>query len=228
MVWFKVVRAYRKICPYFFVKQNRVGRIFVIIEIPYHMKAIGKFILLKPEEFDSWLELQKTSRAIWLVQLHHTYIPAYKHFKENNHFALCESMEQAHLERGFAEIAQNFTTFPDGKIMVCRNMNTIPAGIKGANKNGICIENVGNFDKGRDVITEAQKDTILLMTKSLLAHFKLIPNDRTVVYHHWYDLNAGKRIKVEGTGVTKSCPGTNFFGGNTVADFNAYLLPLLK
>lgn len=192
------------------------------------MKAIGKFILLEPEEFDSWLKLQrKTSREIKLVQLHHTYIPAYSHFKGNNHFAMCESMERAHLERGFAEIAQNFTTFPDGKIMVCRNMDTIPAGVKGANKNGICIENVGNFDKGKDVMTEAQRSVILMMTKSLLAHFNLVASDQSVIYHHWYDLNAGKRIKVEGTGVTKSCPGTNFFGGNTVTDFNAHLLPLL-
>ncbi|SHE38225.1 peptidoglycan recognition protein family protein [Pedobacter caeni] len=192
------------------------------------MKAIGKFILLEPEEFDSWLKLQrKTSRAIKLVQLHHTYIPAYSHFKGDNHFALCEAMERAHLERGFAEIAQNFTTFPDGKIMVCRSMDTIPAGVKGANTNGICIENVGNFDRGKDVMTEAQRSVILMMTKSLLAHFGLVASDQSVIYHHWYDLNAGKRIKVEGTGVTKSCPGTNFFGGNTVADFNAHLLPLL-
>ena len=41
-------------------------------------------------------------------------------------------MENQHKERGFAEIAQNFTTFPDGKIMGCRNINFVPAGIKGA------------------------------------------------------------------------------------------------
>lgn len=193
------------------------------------MKAIGKFILLSPEEFDSWLRLQKTpARDIRLVQLHHTYIPAYRHFNGDNHFALCEAMERAHLERGFAEIAQHFSTFPDGTVMVCRSLEKIPAGIKGANANGICIENVGNFDKGKDQMTVAQRAVILSMTRALLSHFKLSPNDQSVVYHHWYDLNIGKRIKVEGTGVTKSCPGTNFFGGNTVADFNKNLLPLLK
>lgn len=193
------------------------------------MKAIGKFILLSPEEFDSWLKLQKKpDRGISLVQLHHTYIPAYKQFNGSNHFALCQAMERAHLERGFAEIAQHFSTFPDGTIMVCRSLEKMPAGIKGANKNGICIENVGNFDKGKDQMTVAQRAVILSMTKALLSHFKLTPNDQSVVYHHWYDLNIGKRIKVEGTGVTKSCPGTNFFGGNTVADFNKNLLPLLK
>jgi hypothetical protein len=49
-----------------------------------------------------------------------------------------------------------------------------------------------------------------------------------VDYHHWYDLNTGKRIAKEGTGSTKTCPGTNFFGGNTVEAFKTGLLPLLK
>ena len=39
-------------------------------------------------------------------------------------------MEAAHKERGFSEIAQNITIFPDGKVMICRSLNTIPAGIK--------------------------------------------------------------------------------------------------
>lgn len=79
------------------------------------MKAIGKFILLDLSEFDSWLEAQIIKRKILLIQQHHTYVPSYKHFNGSNHFQLCQSMERAHKERGFAEIAQNFTTFPDGK-----------------------------------------------------------------------------------------------------------------
>ena len=109
------------------------------------MKAIGKFILLDLAEFDGWLDAQVIKRKISVIQQHHTYIPAYKQFNGANHFQLCQSMEQAHKERSFAEIAQNFTTFPNGKIIVCRSLNTIPAGIKGANSYGICIENVGNF-----------------------------------------------------------------------------------
>lgn len=191
------------------------------------MKAVGKFILLNSSEFASWLDMQIITRKISLVQQHHTYLPAYKTFKGNNHFELCKSMENTHIERGFSEIAQTFTTFPDGSIMVCRNINLIPAGIKGANANGICIENVGNFDKGKDKMSVAQKDTIILITKILLKKFNLQASDQTVVYHHWYDLILGKRIKVEGTGNTKSCPGTNFFGGNKVEDFKKNFLPLL-
>jgi hypothetical protein len=192
------------------------------------MKAIGKFILLDLTEFDAWLEAQIIKRKITLIQQHHTYIPAYKHFSGVNHFQLCQSMEQAHRERGFTEIAQNFTTFPDGKIMVCRSLNTIPAGIKGANTSGICIENVGNFDSKNDNMSTQQRECIIHITCSLLTRFKLIPNENTVVYHHWYDLNTGKRIMKEGTGSTKTCPGTAFFGGNTVEAFKNGMLPLLK
>lgn len=193
------------------------------------MKAVGKFILIESkEEFTQWLSMQVITRKISLVQHHHTYIPAYAHFKGNNHFELCQSMEKAHIERGFAQIAQNLTTFPDGKIMVCRDLNIAPAGIKGANSNGVCIENVGNFDKGKDSMNDIHKQCIISITKSLLKQFKLTASDQTVVYHHWYDLTTGKRIKTEGTGDTKSCPGTNFFGGNTVPIFNNNFLPLLK
>jgi len=65
------------------------------------------------------------------------------------------------------------------------------------------------------------------MTKTLLSKFKLQANENTVIYHHWYDLTIGKRITKEGNGNTKTCHGTNFFGGNTVADFKVNFLPLL-
>jgi len=70
-------------------------------------------------------------------------------------------MEDAHLQRGFSEIAQNLTTFPDGSVAVCRSFDTVPAGIKGANRNGLRTENVGNFDIGRDSLAAKHKDCIV-------------------------------------------------------------------
>lgn len=193
------------------------------------MKAVGKFILLELNEFPGWLNAQVVTRKIKLIQQHHTWLPAYKDFKGDNHFLLCRNMEDCHVKNnGFAEIAQNFTTFPDGKIMVCRNIDKIPAGIKGANAYGICLEHLGNFDLKKDEMTEAHRKTIISMTGTLLDRFLLQANDQTVVYHHWYDLITSKRIAIEGKGTTKSCPGTGFFGGNTVADFNKNFLPLLR
>jgi hypothetical protein len=52
----------------------------------------------------------------------------------------------------------------------------------------------------------------------------------TVLYHHWFDLDSGLRLDwgSGGAGKTKTCPGTNFFGGNTVRKFQNSFLPLLQ
>jgi hypothetical protein len=188
---------------------------------------MSTFKLFTQQEFETWLNNQSVSRIIKLVQNHHTFIPNKTHFKGSNHLALQLGMERSHLERGFSQIAQHFTTFPDGKIMTGRSLNDVPAGIKGANSNGICIEHLGNFDKGGDVMTNEQKESILLINSLLLRKFNLLPSENTIVYHHWYDLNTGKQVE-EGKGSTKSCPGTNFFNGNTKESFNSNFLPLIK
>lgn len=137
-----------------------------------------------------------------------------------------QSMERSHLERGFAEIAQQFTTFPDGTIGIGRPLNNIPAGIKGANAYGICIEHLGYFDLNGDTMTDEHRNTIIGINAILLKVFSLPVNENTVVYHHWYDLNTAERTN--GTGTTKSCPGTNFFGGNTVAAAKANFYPIVE
>jgi hypothetical protein len=190
------------------------------------MKQEGKFVLFTRPEFEAWLNKTKFSRIIKLVQDHHTYVPGYAQFKGDNHFVMLNGMEESHIQRGFDQIAQNLTTFPDGTIAICRNFDIAPAGIKGANMYGLCIENVGNFDKGGDVISEEQKKTIIFLNAVLCKRFNLKPSINTVVYHHWYDLNTGARTN--GTGTTKSCPGTNFFGGNTVETAQKYFIPLIS
>src|SRR5687768_17129530 len=101
------------------------------------MTTIGKFTLYTFAEFQAWIADTSFNRVIKVIQNHHTYIPGYTHFKGNNHFELLKSMERGHIERGFAEIAQNITTYPDGTIAVCRSFDKIPAGIKGANSIGL-------------------------------------------------------------------------------------------
>jgi len=187
------------------------------------MKQEGQFILMNLDEFGPWLAVEKISRKIKLVQNHHTWKPDYSSFKGNNHFSLLAGMKRSHLQRGFTDIAQNLTTFPDGSIAVCRPLNTVPAGIKGANAGGICIEHVGNFDMSGDILNDKHKETIIRMNAILCKTFSLTPNADSLVYHHWYDLNTGKRKNGEGS--TKSCPGTNFFGGNKVEDANKNFIP---
>ena len=187
------------------------------------MKKKGKFTLLELPELDAWVEAQVVHRRISLIQEHHTWSPAYAHFRGANHFALMEGMEASHLGRGFAEIAQHFTTFPDGTVGVGRSLEKIPAGIKGANAEGICIEHLGNFDAGKDAMASAHETSIVRFNALLCRKFRLAPSTATIVYHHWYDLDTG--VRTGGTGNTKTCPGTGFFGGNSVAAAAANFVP---
>ncbi|BBA69251.1 amidase [Geobacter sulfurreducens] len=189
------------------------------------MKKKGKFLLFTMDEFDQWLLETRFSRSVKLVQNHHTYLPGYAQFTGSNHFGLLEGMEHFHMaERGFSEIAQNLTSFPDGTVAVCRSIDKVPCGIKGANQEGICLENLGNFDAGGDTMTPAHRDAIVKINALLCREFNLKPNTDSIVYHHWYDLNSGKRTG--GSGTTKTCPGTAFFGGNSMDAAAATFIPL--
>ena len=186
----------------------------------------GKFVLFDLPEFSEWLNSIDVSRVINLVQNHHTWNPSYQHFDGKNHFNLLNGMEYAHLERGFSEIGQNFTTFPDGTIAICRSLDKIPAGIKGANTYAICIENLGNFDLGRDTMSDEQRNVTTRLNAILCKRYHLQPDVNTIVYHHWYDLNTG--VRTNGGGTTKTCPGTNFFNGNRVTDAETHFIPLIQ
>jgi len=183
------------------------------------MKQKGQYLLFlktEKEEFKEWLFKQVITRDIFRIQQHHEYSPDYEWFNEHkgDHFALLENNRRYHIDtRGFIDIAQNLTTFPDGAIAVCRPLNVMPAGITGANRGALCIENVGNFDSGGDIMTSDQEDTIIWITALVCTRFKCSPNENTVIYHHWYD--------------PKTCPGTNFFGGNTMRTAQTNFYPLV-
>lgn len=185
------------------------------------------FQLMDITEFGSWLANQQVSRVISLIQNHHTFLPDYTHFTGNNHFARLKSMKEYHMVKNhWSNIAQTFTTFPDGKIAVCRSLNDIPVGIKEHNSKGICIEHFGNFDRDKDQMTPEHRDAILKMNAMLCKKFNLPADTDHIVYHHWYDLKSGQRLN--GKGITKSCPGTAFFGGNKVEDAIAGFIPLVQ
>lgn len=206
------------------------------------MKKNDHFLLFDDlTEFKSWLEDQKVTRKITILQVHHTWMPNYKSFNGKNHFELLNSMRNSHKQRGFDDIAQQITTFPDGKIAYSlgRPFDKAPAGIKGANLTGICIENVGNFDAGGDIMTDIHRTTIIGLYAVLAKKFNIPIDTDHIVYHHWYDLNTGKRIpdsiinKYAGQSAvpgyyTKTCPGTAFFGGNSVKAAQENFIPLIK
>ena len=167
------------------------------------------------------------TRRITVIQEHHTWSPSYKQFNGSNHLQLQKNMRDYHVNNaGYADIAQNFTVFPDGMICTGRSMNVAPAGCRGANTNGICIENLGNFDVGGDKMNATQRDVIVRMAAALLKKFKLSP-ETGITYHAWWTDN-GKSLGTYIAGRScKTCPGTAFFGGNTRASYDKNLKPLI-
>ncbi len=190
------------------------------------MEKRNRFILLDKNEAKDWLIAHDVDRVVNLIQNHHTYLPDMSHFDGQNHFTRLVSMRDYHVNNnGWSDIAQNITTFPDGKIAICRSLGKPPAGIKGHNLYGICIEHLGNFDKSMDTMTEEHKDSIVHVNALICLKFNLTPDTKTIVYHHWYDLKTCKRK--DGLGTTKSCPGTNFFEGNSVESAKRSFIPLI-
>jgi len=175
-------------------------------------------------EFDSLISQLKVSRTILNIQQHNTFVPNYSNFKGNNHFDLQRAMKNHHVnQNGWSNIGQHFTVFPDGSIMTGRSLELSPACILGNNSNSVCIENLGNFDQNGDIMSLAQKITIISITAALCKKFSVPVSTDRIVYHHWFNLSNGNRNN--GTSNNKSCPGVNFFGGNKVIDAQLHFLP---
>jgi len=191
------------------------------------MMANNGFLMLRPDEIQTYLDANQPGREIKLVQLHHTWSPEYRHFDGRNHFTRQASMRQSHLARGFADIAQHFTVFPDGLIVTGRSLEKDPAGIVGANKGAICIENFGNFDKGHDKMTAEQANAIITLTAVLCKVFGLEP-ETAITYHAWWTAKGQALGDYHPAKSAKTCPGTAFFGGNTRDAFLENLLPRIK
>ena len=184
--------------------------------------------LLDIKEFKKYIDGLNIRRKINMIQLHHTYSPSYAQFKGGNHLELQAGMRNYHVKtRGYTDIAQQFTIFPDGKICTGRDINVAPAGIYGANSTGICIECIGNFDTGCDAMSDAQKEAIVGVVKILID--KLGLDAKTgVTYHAWWTsggTSLGTYVKEKSA---KTCPGTGFFGGNSREAFEKNLLPLIE
>lgn len=184
------------------------------------------FTLMDISEFVGYISNLKVARTIVTLQQHHTFSPNYSLFKGNNHFDLQSGMKNYHVNtNGWADIGQHFTIFPDGTIMTGRNMELSPACILGQNANAICIESLGNFDLRGDTMLDAQKNAIIKATAAICFKFNIPINTDRVVYHHWFRLSDG--VRNNGSGGNKSCPGSNFFGGNKVINCQQNFLPLV-
>lgn len=194
------------------------------------MHANNNFIVMDRDEFRLWLQQQTITRSITRLQVHHTWSPAYKDFKDGDEFKRLEAMRNYHLSQGWNAIGQNITTFPNGKIGISlgRNLNMTPAGIKGANTGALCIENLGNFNIGGDTMTTAHRDTIVHLYAALAEKLHLPIDTSHIVYHAWYTPDGDRLSDYDPKRSSKTCPGTAFFGGNTVTAATQHFLPLVQ
>ena len=185
------------------------------------------FLKMDSNEFKAWINTETINRSVFFIQQHHTYRPDYSNFKGNNHFELQRNMKNHHVaHNGWSDIGQHFSIFPDGTILTGRSLERSPACIYGKNSNSICFESIGNFDVGGDLMNDIQKNAIVEYTAALCNRLGIKPNVNTILYHHWFKLSTGERNN--GTGGNKSCPGSNFFGGNKVEDCENNFLPLVR
>ena len=206
------------------------------------MKTSNGFTLFeKTSEIGPWLKKQSVTRKVTRLQVHHMGLPSYSTWEKTDkkvfkdpHFGRTESLDSygkttwGSKSANGKYIAQHFNVFPDGKITTGRSLNSNPIGITGWNTNAICVEIYGNFDKGQDTMTAAQKEAVIALFGELCKRFNITPGADTIRYHAWFtssgtylgDYKAGKS--------RKTCPGTNFFGGNSMAKYKANFLPAIK
>ena len=196
-----------------------------------HLIQKGNFLLLEKSEFREWLKKQTVTRPIEYLQVHHTYLPNYSTRRNQDPFKCLEGMRNSHLASGWAATGQNISVLEDGRIAISldRNLNRIPAGIKGFNSKCICVEIVADFNIGGDKITQLQKESVVHLYACLAEKFNVPINTKHIVYHAWVS-TTGQRLPdfIPGKS-SKSCPGSAFFGdGNTITAANKNFIPQIK
>ena len=202
------------------------------------MKSKNGFILLENgKDVKEWLSKQKVTRKITRLQVHNTFLPDYTTWEKTDkkvfsepHFGRAQSLDDYGKKTwGYSDghghyTAQNFTVFPDGKIIVSRNLNSKPIGIKGWNDGALCIEIYGNFDKGKDIMNTSQKKAVIYLYGELCKRFK-IPVDTAHIRPHCHFTASGTYLgKYDPNRSAKTCPGSNFWGdGCSPSGFNKFL-----
>lgn len=193
------------------------------------------FTKMTPNEFKSWITKQGNYKFTG-IQIHHTWKPDYSNFYKADGSHEDELVRQNNTKNyhvktnGWADIAQHFTIYPNGVIVTGRKLsNTTPVGIKGWNSNKICIEIYGNFDKGCDKMTEAQKQAVITVYGELCKKFNISPSIDTIRCHAWFTAGGTYLGDYNSSKSAKTCPGTNFMGfGNSKAAIQNNFIPLIQ
>ena len=206
------------------------------------MKTQNGFTLFeKTSEIGPWLKKQNVTRTISRLQVHHMDLPNYSTWEKTDkkvfsepHFGRTQSLNDYgkktwHYSDGHGKyIAQHFNVFPDGKITTGRHLNSTPIGIRGWNTNAICIEIYGDFDKGKDVMTAAQKKAVIALYGELCKRFKIKPSTSTIRPHCWFTAGGTYLGTYNPYKSAKTCPGSNFWGKGCSKDGFAWFIQDVK
>ena len=207
------------------------------------MKTQNGFALMNKNEIKTYLSKQSVSRKITRLQVHHMDLPNYDTWEKTDkkvfsepHFGRTQSLNDygkrtwgSGASDGHGHyIAQHFNVFPDGKITTGRHLNSTPIGIKGWNTNAICIEIYGDFDKGKDIMTKAQKEAVMVLYGELCKKFKIPVDTAHIRPHCWFTAGGTYLGKYDSSRSAKTCPGTNFMGYGCSKDGFAKFLAEVK
>lgn len=135
--------------------------------------------------------------------IHHTWKPNYTTLKNSTPEKANTGMKNTHIKNGWGDIGQHISTFPDGTILIGRNFSKKPVSIANRNTGNFAMEQVGDFDLGKDIITVKQRQIVLELIK--------------------YFSNKGTKIVFHRDYSSKTCPGTSLHKSGLIEASDYYL-----
>lgn len=203
------------------------------------MKKLNGFTQLESiKEISDYIDDLVITREVNRLQVHHMDLPNYDCWTQDKKrwgdlAALKRTLslnEYGKLTWGSGAydghghyIAQHFNVFPDGTVTTGRHIDSTPIGIKGWNTSAICVEIYGDFDKGQDKMTSAQKEAVSCIYYKFTIKLKLDFTSKYIRPHAWFTSGGTNLGTYDPVKSRKTCPGTNFFGlGNTKEAFDKF------
>ena len=149
------------------------------------------FKQLQPTEFVHVAHQFNWQPAKTAIHMHHTWRPNHSQYHGQSSI---QAMYNYHVNTNhWSDIAQHVSLAPDGTIWTGRPWNMSPASAAGFNSSRVFMfETIGDFDHGKDPLTGAQLDTVVLVIATLMRKFSL--NASALKFHNEMS--------------TKSCPGS--------------------
>lgn len=194
------------------------------------------------KEFKKWFKEFSISRNIVRLQVHHMDLPNYDCWEQDKkRWGKDAALNRTKSLDSYGKkvwnyddnhghyIAQHINIFPDGHITTGRNLNSTPIGIKGWNTYAICVEVYGDFDRGKDVITKAQAQSVIGAYGIMAKELKMSVSDKYIRPHCWFTASGDYLGGYYNSKSAKSCPGERFMGvGCTHKAFEKYFYPWVK